>query len=65
MKNDQIQKTNKLNTEYDRVVKILLIGSSGVGKSSISNQFVNNKFHEDTLNTIGVDLKLKILNMKG
>ena len=65
MENDQMQKTNKLNTEYDRVVKILLIGSSGVGKSSISNQFVNNKFHEDTLNTIGVDLKIKNIEYEG
>lgn len=65
MENDQMQKTNKLNTEYDRVVKILLIGSSGVGKSSISNQFVNNKFHENTLNTIGVDLKIKNIEYEG
>lgn len=64
MENDQIQKTNKL-TDYDRVIKVLLIGSSGVGKSSISNQFVNNNFHENTLNTIGVDLKIKNIEYEG
>ncbi len=54
---DEEETENK--DEYDHLLKILLIGSSGVGKSSISNQFVNKNFNQKTLNTIGVDLKIK------
>ena len=50
------------NLQYDHLVKILLIGSSGVGKSSISSKFVKNTFTKDTINTIGVDLKVKTIN---
>ncbi len=56
---------NNTEDKYDYLLKILLIGSSGVGKSSISNQFVNNEFQESTLNTIGVDLKIKNIEYNG
>ena len=56
---------NKNENEYDHLLKFLLIGSSGVGKSSISQQFVNNQFEENTLNTIGVDLKIKNIEYEG
>ena len=46
---------------YNHLIKTLLIGSSGVGKSSISNSFSNNIYNEKTVQTIGVDLKVKTL----
>ena len=48
-----------MENEYDYLIKTFLIGSSGVGKSSISNQFSNNKFDKELFQTIGVDLKAK------
>ena len=54
-------------SDYDYILKILLIGSTGVGKSSILNTYVEQDFIEDTVQTIGVDFKLvmkKYLNKK-
>lgn len=42
----------------DRMVKILLIGNSGVGKSSILLQYSDKKFAHNYYNTIGVDYVL-------
>lgn len=37
------------------MVKVLLIGNSGVGKSSILLQYSDKKFAHNYYNTIGVD----------
>lgn len=34
-------------------VKAVLLGESGVGKSSIMERFINNEFHEDGQPTLG------------
>lgn len=46
--------------DYDQLVKLVLVGSSGVGKSSILVQFADNKFNEGYFTTIGVDFRLPI-----
>jgi Ras-related protein Rab-1A len=46
--------------EYDQLIKLILVGSSGVGKSSILVQFADSKFNEGYLTTIGVDFRLHI-----
>jgi len=51
--------------DYDCVFKLLLIGDSGVGKSSILLRFAEDDFEEDRPVTIGVDFKNKIVNMDG
>lgn len=43
--------------EYDQLVKLILVGSSGVGKSSLLGQFADNKFDEGYFTTIGVDFR--------
>jgi small GTP-binding protein len=47
------------------IIKILTLGDSLVGKSSIVLRFSDNKFNETFLSTIGVDSKRKILKIKG
>lgn len=44
---------------YDFLYKILLIGDSSVGKSSIIYKFSDNIFDDKFITTIGVDFKLK------
>eukprot|EP01084_Bolivina_argentea_P091724 165090_1 len=44
---------------YDHAFKLLLVGDSGVGKSSILLRFTDNIFDEDIGATIGVDFKVK------
>lgn len=41
------------------VKKILLVGSFGVGKTSLVRRFVNNEFSEDYISTIGVRVSVK------
>ncbi|XP_039497714.1 ras-related protein Rab-18 [Drosophila santomea] len=49
----------------DRAIKLLVIGESGVGKSSLIRRFVENKFTENHDVTIGMDFKSKVMNVDG
>ena len=42
--------------------KVCLLGSYGVGKTSLVRRFVHNKFEEKYLSTIGVQISRKTLN---
>jgi len=46
-------------------VKVLMLGESGVGKSSILNRFVDDKFSTNFLTTLGVEYKQKLYNING
>ena len=48
-----------MNPEYDYLFKILLVGDSGVGKSSLLIRFADDVFCESYISTIGVDFKIK------
>ncbi|CAM0152637.1 unnamed protein product [Urochloa decumbens] len=50
--------------EFDYLFKLLLIGDSGVGKSSLLLRFTADSF-EDLSPTIGVDFKVKMVNIGG
>ncbi|RZC77059.1 hypothetical protein C5167_001197 [Papaver somniferum] len=52
------------NHSYDYSFKILLVGDSGVGKSSILVSFISNTT-EDLSPTIGVDFKIKMFSVGG
>lgn len=47
--------------EYDYLFKIVIIGNSSVGKSSILRRFSDDQFQESYLATIGVDFRFKYL----
>ena len=44
---------------YDHLLKLLLIGDAGVGKSSILLQFTEHTFDDNQQSTIGVDFKVR------
>ncbi|XP_027902743.1 ras-related protein RABC1-like [Vigna unguiculata] len=50
--------------EFDYLFKLLMIGDSGVGKSSLLLSFTSDSF-EDLSPTIGVDFKVKFLDIEG
>jgi Ras-related protein Rab-1A len=49
---DEIVKSGK---EYDYIFKIVLIGDTSVGKSSLLVRFSDDQFSETYVTTIGVD----------
>ena len=52
-------------SNFDHIFKILLIGDSGVGKSSILLRFTDDSFEEQMSSTIGVDFKVKTMSLGG
>jgi len=53
------------NKEYDFLFKLLLIGDSGVGKSCILLRFADDAFTDNFISTIGVDFKIKTIEIDG
>ena len=50
------------NKLVDRIYKILLIGESNVGKTSIILRFTDNTFDSTGISTLGVDVKCKFVS---
>ena len=53
------------NADVAATFKLLLIGDSGVGKSSILTRFTDDRFEPDHAATIGVDFKVKVIAVDG
>lgn len=51
--------------EYDHLFKLLIIGDSGVGKSSLLMRFADNTFTGSFITTIGVDFKIRTIMVNG
>ncbi|KAL7065013.1 hypothetical protein AAHC03_05404 [Spirometra sp. Aus1] len=50
---------------YDYLLKFLIIGNAGTGKTCILRRFLDDVFKEDTLHTIGVEFGTKIIQIGG
>ncbi|CAF3521665.1 unnamed protein product [Rotaria sp. Silwood1] len=51
------------NLEPIQTFKILILGDSGVGKSSLMARYVHGIFHSEYTATIGVDFQIAIINI--
>ncbi|TNM89985.1 hypothetical protein fugu_004219 [Takifugu bimaculatus] len=51
--------------DYDYLFKLLIIGDSGVGKSSLLLRFADNTFSGSYITTIGVDFKIRTVEING
>ncbi|KAI5615134.1 ras-related protein Rab-15 [Silurus asotus] len=51
--------------QYDVLFRLLLLGDSGVGKTCLLCRFTDNAFHPSHISTIGVDFKMKTLEIDG
>ncbi|KAJ1799596.1 GTP-binding protein [Coemansia sp. RSA 2399] len=53
------------NTSYDYLMKLLLIGDSGVGKSCLLLRFSDDQFTPSFITTIGIDFKIRTIELDG
>lgn len=50
--------------KYNHIVKIKLVGDSGVGKSCIVLRFCDDQFNQNMMPTIGVDYRTRIFDIQ-
>jgi len=53
------------NAAYDYLIKLLLIGDSGVGKSCLLLRFSDDSFTPSFITTIGIDFKIRTIELDG
>lgn len=64
--NPRIEMSTKApSRSYDMIMKLLLVGDSGVGKSCLLLRFVEDKFNPSFITTIGIDFKIRTIESKG
>ena len=54
-----------LGPEYDYLFKLIIIGDSGIGKSCLLNRFADDIFTDSYISTIGVDFKIRTIEVNG
>ena len=54
-----------MNQEYDYLFKVLLLGDSGTGKSSLILRYTDDTFNSSLVSSIGVDFKVKKKEIDG
>ena len=54
-----------MNQEYDYLFKVLLLGDSGAGKSSLILRYTDDRFNSSLVSSIGVDFKVKKKEIEG
>ena len=54
-----------MNSEYDYIFKLLLIGDSGGGKSCLLLRLADDTYTESYISTIGVDFKVRTIDLEG
>lgn len=60
---DNINNTNSFEEDFDIKLKIMLIGDSNVGKTSLLKKYCDNEFSQTYIPTIGIDFQIKNLNI--
>src|SRR5579885_48408 len=51
------------HSNYDYLIKLLMIGDSGVGKTSLLLRFADHSFNPNFISTIGIDFKVKTIQI--
>ena len=50
---------------YDAILKTVILGDVGTGKTTLLKRFINNVFDSNCISTIGVDFQTKDFNLDG
>ena len=55
---------NSLEEEaYDERIRVMLIGNSNVGKTSIAKRYCKNQFNHNYISTVGIDFVTKYIKV--
>lgn len=57
--------TSASSEKYHQLMKLIVIGDSGTGKSCLLHRFVEDTFSEDQQQTIGVEFGAKVVDLLG
>jgi len=57
--------SSKYNDDYDYLFKLLLLGDSGAGKSSLLLRWAGDRYMQSYIATIGIDFKIKTIEVGG
>ena len=53
------------NRKERYVVRLLMLGDSGAGKSTLLLRYTQNSFEQEHMPTIGIDFRLKTIDLDG
>jgi small GTP-binding protein len=56
---------NRLSEKFDYIIKLVILGDTAVGKTNLLLRFSDEAYKPTHMPTIGVDFKIKILNING
>ena len=62
--NENIERNLAESEQYDKSIKVIILGDSYVGKSSLINRLINNKFVELS-NTLSIEYHTYIISING
>ena len=57
------EEENSIEEDFDEKLKLMILGDSSVGKSSILRKYCKNEFYEKYVATIGIDFQIKNVNI--
>lgn len=59
------QRAHMRTTSKNTLLKVVILGDGGIGKSCLMNRFVSNNFDEHSFHTIGVEFLNKDIEVNG
>ena len=60
-----VDSNNETFEHFDYMLKVLVIGNSAVGKTSMLIRYTEKNFQESYVSTVGIDFKVKTLHRNG
>jgi len=57
--------SEQVHRPYDHLIKVVLVGDSGVGKTSLLMRFADNTFDNKFIATIGIDFRIRTVSHNG
>jgi len=55
----------RMKKDFDSMAKVAVIGDSSVGKTNLLLRYVSSEYHQTHIATIGIDFKVKTVDING